>query len=431
MRPHRLASCLAFGLALLGAAVADADWPQWRGPNRDGQALGVAPPEAWPKALRPVWSIAVGDGHATPLVGGERVYVFARQGEEETVTAYALADGAMLWRDTYPQPYRPTSEAAGHRKGPFATPVLADGRLFTFGIDEVLSAYDAVSGKRLWRRDFSAVYAVPRPYYGTSWSPLVADGKLVVYVGGPGDGALLALDPATGGEIWRAVPGADAGASTAAATPAKGVDGPPYASPVLLRPTDGQDQILTQTQTAVVGVELATGRLLWRIPYQVDWDNTIVTPAVAGGQFFLSAYDHPLESFRVDRETSGWRASSAWSNREAGLYMSSPVLTNGAVWAFTATKKGQIVQVDPTSGAIRWRSAPGQGEHASLVSLGNQLLVLRDDGHLTVVDTGAADRSPQVVAELEVASSPSWAHPVPIAGGLLIRDAKTLTRFGY
>lgn len=426
-------SIALFALASLFALPGRADWAQWRGPARDGVATGIAAPAHWPETLVKRWSIEVGGGHANPLVVGDQVYVFAQRGDAELVAAYALADGKLLWEESYPHRFTPHQEAAEHGKGPFATPIVADGRLFAFGIDEVLSAFQlpadrTTAGKLLWRNDYRTQYPLSRPYYGTSFSPLVADGKLIVFVGGPdpkdafspdkpGTGALLALDPATGKEIWRWAN-----------------DGPPYASPLVVE-VDGTRQVLTQTQRAVVGVELATGKLLWRMPYVVDWDNTIITPAmIAADTFVLSAYQQPLAAYRIHRDSTGWQVASVWTNREASLSMASPLLLGGQLWAFTATKNGQIVRVDPKDGAITWRSAPGLGDHATLVAVGQLLWVLRNDAQLMVIDTAAVEGSttqPRLIAETEVASSPTWSHPIPLADGLLIRDRSRLTRWGY
>jgi outer membrane protein assembly factor BamB len=413
-RRAKIPSTVALAAALPALSTipaAAADWPQWRGPNRDGHAQ-VAAPASWPAKLTERWRITVGGGHANPVVVGDRVYLHARDGEEETVSAHALVDGKRLWQDRYPLPFQPTQEALPHGKGPFATPLLADGVLYTFGMDQVLTAYRASDGTRLWRNDYRTRYPVARPYYGNSFSPLLADGNLVVYVGGPGKGALLALDPTTGQERWR-----------------REGDGPPYASPLLVE-LAGVRQILTQTQASVAGYAVTTGQRLWSLPYQVDWDNTIVTPAVAGSRFFLSAYAKPLVALEVSAQGSALAVAERWSENDLGLYMSSPVLAGGRLWVFTRTKKGQLVAVDPASGERRWSSEPGLGEHASLVVLGDQLLVLGSDATLRVFAT-AGEGAPRQLATFEVASSPTWSHPVPLADGLLVRDAGHLVRWAY
>jgi len=126
----------ALALLLCTAASAPAaDWPQWRGPARDGIAAEFQAPAVWkPDALTKKWSITVGEGHASPVVVGDRVFVFFREGERETMRCLALADGKELWKESREVPYSPSFAARKHGKGPKATPTVDGGRVFALGI---------------------------------------------------------------------------------------------------------------------------------------------------------------------------------------------------------------------------------------------------------------------------------------------------------
>ena len=126
-------------VVLLAAGLEAADWPQWRGPDRDGTIPGLTARTDWPHSLSPGWKVTVGEGHASPVVVGDRVYVFSRQGEDEVVQALALGSGETLWRQAYPAPYEMNSAAYDHGKGPKSTPVVADGRVCTLGISGILA----------------------------------------------------------------------------------------------------------------------------------------------------------------------------------------------------------------------------------------------------------------------------------------------------
>ena len=143
------------------------DWPQWRGPSRDG-SVGAALPAQWPEALKKRWEIPVGAGHASPVVSGNRVVVIAREGDQEIVRALDVASGKEIWRAAYPAPYTVNSAAWSHGAGPKSTPAIAGGRVFTLGIGGILSAFDLASGKLIWRVPAPAVL----PQYGTATSPL-------------------------------------------------------------------------------------------------------------------------------------------------------------------------------------------------------------------------------------------------------------------
>ncbi|HKV10051.1 MAG TPA: PQQ-binding-like beta-propeller repeat protein [Thermoanaerobaculia bacterium] len=392
----------AFSVSAAGAA----DWPQWRGPARDGVAASFAAPKAWPEKLRKTWSVDVGKGHASPIVAGDRVYLLSRQGENEVVSALELATGKVLWKDTYPAAFSPASEARSHGSGPFATPTLKDGRLYTFGINEVLSAYDAKSGKLLWRNDYRKEYETPRPYYGTSASPLLVDGLCIVQVGGPGKGALLALDAKTGQVKWK-----------------QEGDGPGYGSPVVAE-FSGVRQILTPTQQSLVGTELATGKLLWQMPFKVPYDQNIITPVVMGDVFITSGVDVDLQAVRVAKKDGQWTTEKVWSTRPAMLYMSSPVLSGGLLYGFSTARRGYVYALDPKTGEIRWKTEGNEGESAALVSAGDFLFVLGNDAVLRVVQkTGEAYKP---VARYTVADGATWAQPVVMDGRILVKDADRL-----
>ena len=141
---RRLLAILAIAILpvfpIFGAAQ---DWNQWRGPSRSGAAATFTPPAAWPDRPNQVWKVHVGIGHASPVVAGERVYVFARAGEQEVVSARDLSSGRELWRQAYDAPYQMNPAATSHGKGPKSTPIVSGGRVFTFGIGGTLSAWQA------------------------------------------------------------------------------------------------------------------------------------------------------------------------------------------------------------------------------------------------------------------------------------------------
>src|SRR5580698_7965459 len=134
----RIAGCLVVGsVVALGAQAPRTDWPQWRGPNRDGSVPSFTPPKSWPDSLTMRWKVEVGIGYATPVLAGNRVYIFARREDDEYLTALDAANTLI-------------QAAKPHGMGPKSTPAYANGKLYTFGISGILSAFDAASGKLLW-----------------------------------------------------------------------------------------------------------------------------------------------------------------------------------------------------------------------------------------------------------------------------------------
>jgi outer membrane protein assembly factor BamB len=201
---RRLVSFLVASCAAAAApahAAGPAEWPQWRGPARDGRLSGLPARSSWPETLAPGWKLKVGAGHSSPVVSGGRVYEFSRESEAEVVRALDLDTGRELWKQSYPVAYEMNPAATGHGKGPKSTPVVAGGRLFTLGITGVLTAWDAATGRQLWRKTFEAAHRATAPAFGTATSPAVDGERLIAFVGGDGDGALAAFDVRTGAQL--------------------------------------------------------------------------------------------------------------------------------------------------------------------------------------------------------------------------------------
>src|SRR5271169_1225912 len=132
------------------------DWPEWRGPHRDG--VVSEEPKTWPEKLTLKWRTEVGIGHSSPVMAAGSIYEFARQGDAETVLSIDPANGKIRWKQQYAAPYKMNSAAVSHGEGPKATPLYTNGKLYTFGINGILSAFDAETGKPIWRLDFSKQY---------------------------------------------------------------------------------------------------------------------------------------------------------------------------------------------------------------------------------------------------------------------------------
>jgi outer membrane protein assembly factor BamB len=394
-------------LALLSVAAVDAQWPQWRGPGRDGIAPAALVPDAWPEQPVQQWTQPVGEGYSSPVVDGGRVFVHSRRDPEEIVTALDLGSGKVIWTEKYAAPFAKNKYAASMAKGPFSTPLVSGGRLFTLGVTGVLSAFDAPTGKPLWRRDWSKEVDTSKLFTGTAMSPIVDGGLLIVHVGDDSSGAFRALDPATGAEKWS-LPGY----------------GPGYASPIVMT-VAGTRQLVTMTDKAVVGVDPAAGKLLWQIPFPDEWNENIVTPAVAGDVLVVSGTRKGTFGYRVERGAGGWDAKQVWHNADLPMYMSTPVADGTFVYGFSSRRKGQLFALDAATGKAAWTTEGRAGQNASIVSAGPNLVVLTNDGDLIVVK-----RSPERFEELrryKVSQSPTWSHPVLLGGQLIIRDAESVT----
>jgi outer membrane protein assembly factor BamB len=387
-------------------AAAGTDWPQWRGPNRDGSVLAALPAQ-WPEALTKRWETPVGAGHASPVVSGNRVVVIARQGDQEIVRALDVTSGKEIWRAAYPAPYIVNSAASSHGAGPKSTPAIAGGRVFTFGIGGILSAFDLATGTLIWRIPAPGVL----PEYGTATSPLIDGASIIAHVGGHDSGALTSFDAATGKPRWQW----------------KG-DGPGSGSPII-GTFGGVRQVIAQTQKFLIGLNASTGTLLWQLPFSTDFDQNAITPVVFQDLLINSGLDQPLTAIRPTFAGGKWTVETVWTNPQTPMFMSSPVIIGATIYGLTQRSRGQFVAIDATSGKTLWNTQGREGENASILGSPSWLLASTTDGNLIV-----ARPNPQKYEEVrryQIAQSALWAHPAITGASIIVKDVDTVICWGF
>ncbi|HEY8223978.1 MAG TPA: PQQ-binding-like beta-propeller repeat protein [Pyrinomonadaceae bacterium] len=388
------------------------DWPQWRGPNRDAKVSNVSVPQTWPKTLKEEWKVTVGVGHSSPVVANGRIYVFARQGEEEVLLSLDAVTGKEIWRSSQPIAYEMHPAAVGHGKGPKSTPVVYKGNVYTFGISGVLSCHDARTGKLKWRRDFSNEYPKTSPLFGTAMSPLIDSGLLIAHVGGHDKGALTAFDPETGATKWS-----------------NDVDGPAYSSPIVVD-LAGVRQVITSTQRNVIGVEVKTGKNLWKLPAKSQYDENSVTAVAYKDLVVVSREGQGLTAIRLEKQGAGLVPKEVWNNKENMMYLNSPVLVGNTLFGLSPLKKGQFFAVDADTGKTLWQGPGRMGENAAILNLAGKFLVLLiNDGNLVVLPADAKEYLP--AAQYTVATTPTWAHPVVFGRRILVKDQTSLISLAF
>jgi outer membrane protein assembly factor BamB len=271
----RIAFCLTCAITWFASFVAKAeDWPQWRGPNRDGtwQETGLVEKFAAPE-FKITWRKPIGSGYSGPTVADGRVFVTDRLVEPtqvERVHAFDEKTGESLWTYSYPCEY----VNVGYTAGPRASVSIDEGRAFALGTMGHLHAFDAVSGKLLWSKDLNTEYKIRMPIWGISASPLI-DGKLVIVQIGGEQACLVAFDKVTGEERWRALD-----------------DNASYSAPVIIQQA-GKPVMVCWTGDSIVGMNAQTGEVYWRHPFMpAKMVINIATPVLENGRlFFTSFYD--------------------------------------------------------------------------------------------------------------------------------------------
>lgn len=384
------------------------EWPQWRGPARDGHATQFKVPATWPDAPSEVWKVEVGEGYASPVVTQDKIYLMARQGEDEVAMALDLANGKVLWSHKFPTPYGMHQAAIKYGQGPKATPIIADGVACFLGIDARFSCHDATDGKVLWVRDFSDKSAPEETFCGSAFSPVVHDGLIYMHLGDDRAGRLFAADLRSGNEKW----GWEG-------------QGPGYASPQIVD-VDGQPTFVTFATTHLLGFHPTSGKLLWERPFPDKWKENIVTPIVVGQRIIISDYENGTLSLWPKKTADGWTVEDHWHNKELTQRMATPVSDGNLVYGFSNRKKGHLFALDPSDGKVLWQDEGRGGSNAVLTLAGDWLLVSTTEAELKVYST--QDKNFEPIKTYEIAKSSVWAHPAWLSDGLLVKDTHHLTR---
>ncbi|MBN2270716.1 MAG: PQQ-like beta-propeller repeat protein [Sedimentisphaerales bacterium] len=399
MKSLNLSKVVMVSCVLLAASgcIFAKDWPQWRGPNRDGEVSGFAAPSKWPSALKQNWKVTVGSGDATPALVGDKLYVFARQGSEEVTLCLQAADGKEIWSDKYEA--QAVTGAASRHPGPRSSPAVADGKVVTLGVGGVVSCLDAASGKVFWRKD---PYPKIVPKFFTSCSPVIVGGTAVVQVGTAGNGAVIAFNLADGSEKWKW-----AG------------EGPEYASPVVLT-VDGAEQIVALTEKSIVGVGAADGKLLWSLPFApAGRAYNAATPIVDGQTVIYTGSGRGAKAVKIEKQGDGFAAKELWSNSALAPQYNTPVLKDGLL--FGLSDRGSLYCINAKDGSTAWTDTAQHGRgFAAIVVAGSDLLALPSTSELIVFKPDGKAYSE--VAKYKVAETETYAHPVVSDKRVFVKD---------
>ena len=405
MRLALLLTVLLVGFTAVNQAQrATGDVTQWRGANRDGVIAGFTEPAAWPERLNQRWKIEVGLGYATPLVVGDRVYLFSRQGGDEVMSAIDADSGKVVWRTAYPAPFTMHGGAAAHGPGPKSTPVFSNGRLFAIGMSGIVTAFDAASGEEVWQKPGSSV--VPM-YTSHASSPVVEAGTVIFHVGGHDQGALTAYDIDSGEVKWS-----------------WDGDGPGYGSPIVAD-FGGVRQVVTVTQAKVVGVEAATGALLWERPFASRNFTNSITPVRHGQSIIIWNNMGAMTALNIARQEDRWVVETAWESQDVPNRMSNAVLDGDVMFGLTQRNLGQYFALDARTGKLLWTSDGRQAANIAMLRAGNVLFSLEVDGELVVMRTSRTGFEP--LHRYQVAEAETWTQPAISGDRIFVKDVSTLT----
>jgi hypothetical protein len=377
-----------------------ADWPGFRGPNRDSVIRNARIETDWQKfPPMELWRRPIGPGWSSFAVDGDLIYTQEQRGDDEIVSAYRLSTGEPVWRHRDAVRFYESNGGAGPR----GTPTLHGGRVYAFGATGILNVLDAGSGGVVWSRDVSAESRVKIPDWGFSSSPLVIDDVVVVAA----EGRLAAYDIATGKLRWL---GPEGGFS--------------YSSPHPMS-IDGVPQIVMQRGNGATSFTPASGEVLWRY----EWPGgAIVQPALTqDGNVLINSIGGmggPIRSLAIKHEAGEWTAEERWTSTGLKPYFNDFVLHNGHAFGFD----GSILScIDLKEGQRKWKG--GRYGSGQLVLLADQdlLLVLSEEGELALVS--ATPEEFKELARFKAIDGKTWNHPVLVRDFLLVRNGEEMAAF--
>ncbi len=402
---------LLVGGAMTASPVAAIDslWPQWRGPNRDGQFTGPTWPEKLDtNHLQRTWRVNLGPSYSGPIVSGDRVFTTESKDKKfEVVTAFDRKTGKQLWRAEWEGAMTVPFFAKANGDWIRATPACDGESLFVAGMRDVLVCLDAQSGKERWRFDFVKKLEAPPPDFGFVCSPLV-DGDFVYVQAGA---SFVKLNKRTGELVWRTL--AEKG----------GMMGSVFSSPMLAE-LAGQRQLVVQTREKLAGVDPADGKVLWEQPVEAFRGMNILTPLTYKDTLFTSTYGGKTIGFKVAKADGKFTVAEAWRHKSQG-YMSTPVIIDGI--AYEHLKSQRVMAIEVESGRELWTSDKSFGKYMSFVAQGNRILALDQRGLLLLFR--ANKEKFEQLGECTLTDSETWAHLAVAGDQLFVRELKALTAY--
>jgi outer membrane protein assembly factor BamB len=405
-----------FALIVAFAAVANAgDWPQWRGPMRNGHVPNTeAVPQKLPESPKVLWHIPQGNGVSSPVVSGGKVFFLDAGESKEMVHAASAADGAILWS----VPLDDLHKDSQSTPGPRCTPLVDGDRVYAQSCRGELQCLNTADGKAIWRtnygKDFGAIFigekgkADGASRHGNTASPLIDGDHLIAEVGGPQGASIVAFDKKTGAVAWKSQNNT-----------------PGYAAPIVAD-VAGTKQVIAFMADGLLGLDRADGKFLWHIPLKTGFARHVTTPVVIGDIVLVASHQIGLVAVKLTKTADGISAVTAWTLKDAAFNFSSPVAKDQFLYGLGPNKN--LLCIDALTGKQMWSkdgflNGKADKAHVGMIVAGENLMILTDEGQLVL-----AAANPESYHEISRArvSIDTWCNPAYADGRLFLRDKKEL-----
>jgi outer membrane protein assembly factor BamB len=400
-----VAAAFIVSVITLNAQSSSVDWPQWRGPDRNGISKETGLLSQWPRSGPPVaWSAAMlGAGYGSISVQGDRVYVQGMRNRQSVVSTLNRADGKLVW-------VRILGPAGDNDRGPGprSTPTIDGDRVYALSETGDLACLRVADGSVIWQRNILKEFRGDNPYWLLSESPLIDGNNVIVTPGGRGAG-VVALDKMSGKTVWVSK---------------ELSDGAGYSSPIVAD-VGGVRTIMTFTADAGVGVRASDGKLMWRNSTAANGTANIATPVYSDGKvFFTSSYGAGAALLGLRAAGNEVRAQEIYSTRDMKNHHGGVVLVNGYIYGYNDSI---LTCLEFASGKMVWRDrSVGKG---AVTYADGHLYILGEDNIVGLVEATPAGYREKGRFTIADQGLPSWAHPVVSGGRLYIRNQGTLTSY--
>lgn len=402
-------------LLLLPALARGEDWPQWRGPTRDGIYRGPSWPESLDeKTLVQAWRVELEPSYSGPIVSGKRVFTTETvKADRERVTAYDRETGEKLWETEWKGSLIVPFFAWANGSWIRATPACDGETLYVAGIRDVLVALDVETGKERWRVDFVEKYKSAVPSFGFVASPLI-DGESI-YV--QAAAAVVKLNKRTGEIEWREFK--DEG----------GMNGSAFSSPIITN-VGGIRQLVVQSREKLAGLTLSDGKVLWSQEVPAFRGMNIIAPTIVDDLAFASTYGSKTNGYRIANKSESkdeprFEVETAWTEPSQG-YMSSPIVIDGN--AYVHLRNQRFACFNLADGKRTWVTEPF-GKYWNLVARQDRILALDEKGELLLIE--ADPNKFKLLSRRKVSDDSAWAHLALANGVVYVRSLDSLTAFQW
>lgn len=393
------------------ASTESQNWPQWRGPTRDGMVKEGSP---WPKQISkkkmPLsWRKKIAKGYPGPVTSDTLVFTVETKGKQEFVRAFDRVNGNQKWEAKWTGSMSVPFFAGKNGSWVRSTPIYDGKNIYVGGMRDFLVCLNAESGEIKWTVDFMKRYKAPLPAFGFVCSPIIIGEHLYVQAGA----GFVKLEKETGKSVWRVLIHKDEKYGSAFSSPTFATMG-------------GVEQLIVQTRTDLTGVSPQDGEVLWKKPVKAYRGMNILTPTFFGNSVMTSSYGGKSLLFNLSKKGKGFSIDQAWENKQEG-YMSSPIVIDG--YCYLHLRKQRMTCIDMKSGGTKWISSESFGKYMSMVTNGKEILALDEDGTLYLIE---ANPEKLVIKESRtISESSSWAYLALSGNQLFVRELEALACYSW